>query len=124
MDPDGLTELSYSWGLGVNTNNTTEALTLWQGLNQALRLNVQDLVVIGDSRLIIQALATHRLPNQLKLWHILGKIKLLLKSFHSGQLFNILRDLNGESDQAPNLATPLSKGSLFLNEIENFSPIP
>lgn len=30
IDPDGLTELSYSWGLGVDTNNIAEALALWQ----------------------------------------------------------------------------------------------
>lgn len=80
-----------------------------------MRLNVHNLVVFGDSMLIIQTLVTHRPPKQLKLLHILGKIKILLSSFQSIQFFHILRDLNVEADQSANLETPLSKGSLLLN---------
>jgi ribonuclease HI len=54
----GMLEVSYSWGLGLDSNNMAEALTLWQGLRLAVARNIQNLVVFGDSRVIIQALKT------------------------------------------------------------------
>jgi ribonuclease HI len=62
FDPAEFRELVYSWGLGEETNNIAEALSLWQGLIQARKLAIQDIVVIGDSRILIQALATNTLP--------------------------------------------------------------
>jgi hypothetical protein len=53
---DGTSILWFAWGLGVASNNREESLSLWQGLNQALLLNIRDMVVLGDSRVIIQAL--------------------------------------------------------------------
>jgi hypothetical protein len=34
-------ELDYSWGLGVESNNIVEALSLWQGLIQAQNLEIK-----------------------------------------------------------------------------------
>jgi ribonuclease HI len=56
VGPNGLLEIRFAWGLGIETNNIAEALALWQWLNQAILHNIRDLVIIGDSRLIIQAL--------------------------------------------------------------------
>jgi ribonuclease HI len=70
-------EVSFSWGLGIDSNNMAEALALWQGLRLAVTRNIQNLVVFGDSRVIIQALKTQRRPNNLKLGQILRKLTLL-----------------------------------------------
>jgi hypothetical protein len=78
VSPTGHLELRFAWGLGIETNNRAEALALWQGLNQAIIHNVQDLVIIGDSRLIIQALILRKRVKNAKLQHILEKIHLLL----------------------------------------------
>ena len=67
MDLDGLTEFTYFWGLKVDTNNMAEGLALWKGFHQALRLNVKEIIVFGDSRLIIHPLVTHKLPKHMKL---------------------------------------------------------
>jgi ribonuclease HI len=56
VNPDGNPNFIFSWGLETETNNKAEALALWQGLHQAIKNNIQDLVIIGDSRLSIQAL--------------------------------------------------------------------
>jgi ribonuclease HI len=40
VGPNGLSEIRFSWGLGIETNNIAEALALWQGLNQAILHNV------------------------------------------------------------------------------------
>jgi len=53
LDPDGIQIASFAWGLGIDSNNSAEALALWKGLSQALSLNISDLVVFRDSRLII-----------------------------------------------------------------------
>jgi ribonuclease HI len=79
--PDEILELVYSWGLGEDTNNMAEALSLWQGLTQARELGINEISVIGDSRLLIQALVTNSLPNQMKLRQLLKKIQRLSKSF-------------------------------------------
>ena len=34
LNPDEILELSYSWGIGEDTNNIAEALVFWQGLYQ------------------------------------------------------------------------------------------
>jgi ribonuclease HI len=90
LNPDGQLELSYAWGLGVETNNRAEALALWQGLNQAISKKVKDLVIIGDSKLIIQALTLRNPVKQTKLQHILEKIHLLLKRLRTYQMFHVL----------------------------------
>jgi len=34
LNLDEILELSYSWGIGEDTNNIAEALVFWQGLYQ------------------------------------------------------------------------------------------
>jgi len=63
LNPDGSTEFRYQWGLGIESNNRAEALTLWQGLNLAIKRNLLTLSVFGDSRLIIQALNLNSNPS-------------------------------------------------------------
>jgi ribonuclease HI len=65
--PDEILERVFSWGLGEDTNNMAEALSLWQGLIQARELGINEISVIGDSQLLIQALVTNSLPNQMKI---------------------------------------------------------
>ena len=36
LDFDNIMEFSFSYGLGVGTNNIVESLVLWKGLNQSL----------------------------------------------------------------------------------------
>jgi len=67
VGPNGLPGISFAWGLGIETNNKAEALALWQGLNQAIIHNIQDLVIIGDSWVIIQALVLHHKVKNEKL---------------------------------------------------------
>jgi ribonuclease HI len=91
-----------------------EALSLWQGLTQAQELGINEILVIGDSRLLIHALVTNSLPNQMKLQQLLKKIQRLSKSFRKIDFFHVLRHLNGEADQAAKVATPLSNGLLYI----------
>jgi len=124
IDLEEIKVLSYSWGIGKDTNNIVEALALWQGLSQAQIMNITVLNVFGDSRIIIQALSCKNLTNHMRLRQILQKIKLLMSTFHSIQLFHILRKLNGEADKVANKAVLLSKGVLLLDRIEGLDKLP
>ena len=81
MDLDGLTELTYSWGLRVDTSNMAKGLALSKGIHQYLLLNVKEIIVFGYTRMIIQAIVSHKIPKHMKLQHLLKKIKDLLVSF-------------------------------------------
>ena len=67
LSPDANEELSYSWGLGIESNNMAEALALCQGIILATGHDIRDIVVIGDSRLVIQALNSDNLPEDMKI---------------------------------------------------------
>jgi ribonuclease HI len=78
VSPTELINISFTWGLGIETSNRAEALALWKGISQAITHNVWNLVILGDSRLIIQALILRTKFRNEKLQHILDKIQLLL----------------------------------------------
>ena len=50
-----------------------EALALLQGLNLAKEQGIRHIVVIGDSRLVIQALNSGNLPEDMKIQQLLKK---------------------------------------------------
>ena len=116
FDPDGNLNLTYSWNLGIESNNMAEALALWQGLNQALLCGIQDLKVIGDSKLIIHFLNSHSFPSSIRLHQVLLRISMIIPLFRSIDFFHVLRMNNGLADKASNEAIPLSKGDLKLND--------
>jgi ribonuclease HI len=124
IDPEEIKVLLYSWGINEDTNNIVEALALWQGLSQALGMNITELNVFEDSHIIIQALYSKNLPSHMRLRKILKKIKLLLTTFQSIQLFHILWELNGEADKEANKAVLLSKGVLSLDGNEGYDKLP
>jgi len=116
-NPIGNIILRYAWGLGIDSNNKAKALALWQGLTQALILNLQDLIVVGDSKIIIQALNQNTRVANGQLQHVIDKINLLWRQFHSIQLFHILRGNNTQADEEANAGARFEKGYMRLNEV-------
>jgi len=116
LNPDEMNELKFSWGIGEDTNNIVEALALWQGLLQLTVMGTTNAPIFGDSRLIINTINSHSLPQNMRLQNILQKNKNLICSFYKIKIFHILRDLNGEASRATNIATLLKKGQLILND--------
>ena len=80
--------------------------------------------MIGDSRLVIQDLTTNSLPSQMQIQQLIKKIQNLAKSFRRIEYFHVLRSLNDKADQAVNVASTLSKGTLVLNGISSSYQIP
>jgi hypothetical protein len=87
--PNAETMVRYALGLGIDTNNSAEAMALWQGLCQASKHGIQNLIIVGDSRLIIRAIIHCSKNQSAKLNNLLDKIRLLLRSFTSYKLFHV-----------------------------------
>ena len=56
-------ETKFLWGLEIATNNMAGAFVLWKGLSIAKNQRITDLIVLGDSRIVIQSLVEKALPN-------------------------------------------------------------
>ena len=106
------------------TNNKAEALALWQGLKQAHKRNLDSLVVFGDSKLIIQALRSKKLPSNIFLISILKKILLLASKFKEISFFHILHGLNDQADLEANKAAMLDRNVRVVNDRDSLCNIP
>ena len=124
ISANGAVVSRYSWGLGIESNNTTEFCGILQGLRIALSKGINTLTVFSDSRMLIQALIKKKRPSQLKLVLIYHKIQLLSKTFLSIRFFHVLRGLNSLADKEANRGTLLSIGILNMDGIENRCDIP
>ena len=124
FEPSGNPHLSYAWGLRHASNNQAEYLALWKGLNQARKLNIKKLTIFGDSRLIVKALYTKKMPTDINLAHMHRKVLLLLTHFRTHKAYHVLRNLKNLADAEANRGMTLSKSQLIVNgEISNH-PLP
>jgi ribonuclease HI len=74
-DLEGKQESTYAWGLGIATNNQAKAYALLQGLSIIISLGIRELVVLGDSRMVIKSLNRQEPLKDLRLASILYKIE-------------------------------------------------
>jgi len=100
----------YTIGLSIATNNYAEAMALWQGLSQARRNGIRNLIIIGDSRMLISAIIRSSKNQNAQLNNLLDRIHLLLKRLNSYQLVHVLRELNNEADEEANRGALLAPG--------------
>ena len=114
FEPTGKIHLSYAWGLGHASNNQAEILALWQGLIQARNLNIQKINIFGDSRLIIKAVHTKKIPSDIHLGQIFRKVSLLLSHFRIYKAQHVLRNLNSLADAEANRGALLNKNQLIV----------
>lgn len=49
LNPDGIIETKYAWGLGRKTNNQVEMYGFLHGLHIAKDKEIKDIVILGDS---------------------------------------------------------------------------
>jgi ribonuclease HI len=123
-NPEGNLVLSFAWGLGLLSNNSAEYLALWQGLSQARTLLISNLVVIGDSRIVIQSLVGRKRPNHLPLTQLYSRILNLVQEFDQVKFYHVMRGLNQQADFEASVGSSMGKGELKLNGRDSFYPIP
>ena len=116
--------MRYAIGLGIASNNHAEAMALWQGLCQAQSNGIRDLVIIGDSRLLIQAIVLSKNTKNAKLNNLIDRIRLLLRGLQSFQFFHVLRALNQDADIEANRGVELAIGNTLANGIPSKVDLP
>ena len=102
INPTGKVEIEYSWNIGHESNNMVEAYGLWQGLKQVQNVGADKAVVIGDSRLIIQAVRGGRRGKNERMERLLKRIRDMVKRFRKIEFYHVLRELNTKADKAAN----------------------
>jgi ribonuclease HI len=86
------------------TNNYAEYSGLILGLLKAVELNINSLLVIGDSQLVINHMSGKykcKSPNLLYLYETAKKLE---ENFETIQYKHVLRNLNKRADELSNLA--------------------
>ena len=79
--PEGKNDIEYYWNIGQDSNNMAKAYGLWQGLKQLKDKGVGEVMVFGDSRLIIQAMNGSNHYRNLRLVRLIKRIKSISKLF-------------------------------------------
>lgn len=124
LEPFDNLHWSYAWGLGYASNNQAEFLGIWQGLTQVLKLGIQKIMIFGDSKQVVDALNTKKIPKNINLAQLYKKNLLLLAQLKEYKLFHVLRSLNVQAHKEVNCGTLLSKGHLKVNGEASHHLIP
>jgi ribonuclease HI len=113
--PGGHIRTTFSWSLGIASNNQAKAYALYKGLNLAKSQGIEDLLIIGDSGVILNQFRKRSLSNDMKLRSIMARAFVEAEAFQSLQCFHVLRLNNVEVDSFANLATLDSLGTLRID---------
>ena len=108
VDPQGNTVAEVSEFLGIQTNNYSEYQALRLTLIKAIELNIVDIDVFMDSKLIVEQLEGRWKIKNENLKVIYLQIKELLKSFEKVTFKHILRHFNKPADALANRAMDLN----------------
>ena len=76
--------------------------------------------MLGESRVIIQALTENTLLSETQLRQLIRKIQALVIYFRKIEFFHILRKLNMKEDLATNIASTLGYIILMWNGVSSF----
>ena len=94
-----------------------EAYGLWQGLKQLKEKGVDEVMVFGDSRLIIQELNGGSRGKNERIARLIRRIGFKANLFRKIKLFHILRDLNVQADSAANKSIAIGLNELNVNSV-------
>lgn len=96
--------------LGENTNNVAEYTALILGLEKALEMNAQEIVIKMDSELIVKQMSGEYKIKQPHLQELAAEVRDLLKQFDSFEFKHVLRHLNKAADEQVNKAIDRALG--------------
>ena len=94
-----------------------EAYGLWQGLKQLQGKGVEEALVFGDSRVIIQALNGGSRDKNGRLARMINRIRSKVKKFKKIKFYHILRGLNALAVQAANNSIAVGPHDLIVNSV-------
>ncbi len=89
---------------GIGTNNEAEYSAFIEGLKEAINLGWKDIVVQGDSQLVVNQVAGSWKVNKDNLKPLNAEAKKLLSQFQSAKVEWIPREMNSRADAAASKA--------------------
>jgi ribonuclease HI len=112
--------ISYSWTLncGKGTNTKAELLGAWASLTLASRLSIPDLLLLGDSRIVIDWLNKRGAIQAVALERWKERIIESLTLFRKITFAHIFREENKEADRLSKLALE-KQGRIAFNRRED-----
>ena len=87
-----------------NTNNYAEYMALVLGLDEAIKLGIKNILIQGDSKLVINHLQGNYKCKSDNLIKLYNNSKEILKKFTNYKLEHILRNKNTVADKLANIA--------------------
>ena len=124
IEPGGEIMMEYYWNIGQNSNNMAEAYGLWQGIKQLQKEGVEEVMVFGDSRLVIQAMNGGGSDKNEGIARLIKRIKAKARRFKKVTFHHILRELNDRADKAANKSIRIGQNDLVVNSILGFDIPP
>ena len=92
-----------------------EAYGLWQGIKLLRKNGVDEVLVFGDSRLLIQALNGGCRGKNERNARLINRIRSKAKLFKSIKFYHILREVNVLADLAANKSIAVGLNELIVN---------
>ena len=93
------------------TNNQAEVLSLWQGTNMIVKKGIVEVLILGDTRIIIKAFQHKRPLKNSSLAGIQTRIMENMKRIPKDNLLHILKAYNNDADSLDNKGTQEPEGS-------------
>ena len=90
INPEGIMEINYAWGLGIASNNQAKAYGFLQGLKNIDLKRVQSILFFGDSLTILKLMNKHHISTENSLAWIISQIKIKVSHFKYIECFHII----------------------------------
>lgn len=116
----------FAWGLGRRSNNGAEWLALIKGLEIARKEGTEDLVVFGDSMLVISEARNLTMKCKkptIKIHHL---FKFIVSEFNTINFLDLMRINKKNADEVATAGAALDCGTLVSNRQEfgnNWGPL-
>lgn len=115
-DHRGKMMTTYEWSLGNLSNNKAEAYSLFLGLSIARKMGIRDLLVLGDSAILIAAMNSGNNFKQCALNRIRERITEQVRDMRKVSYKHVLRTHNTAADELANKAIRRPAGQVRENE--------
>jgi ribonuclease HI len=118
-DKSGTEIWSQSSYIGKKTNNEAEYMALISGLVQAIKSNIKQLIVFGDSQLIIKQVNNEYDVKAVNLIDFHNTVMRIKKMFEYIEFNHVLRAKNKRADQLANIGLKSKTNSSTSFSIQN-----
>ena len=123
-NPRGNIVSTYAWGLGHRKNHEAEWLAILFGLDLVRQNKIIKVVVMGDSKQVIQKMTSGYNQGAVKIRRIYEWVQEIFANIQIS-FCHILRSNNSKADNLANQGAKLKIGlAIVKGQIKNFNYIP